>query len=113
MVQRAQAPSQKMTFQQRPAAFHILLRLDTAGYQGCQSELSCCMYQLHLLLSAGAFRVCLPFPVSAHGPGRPSLDMSKPGKGPRAYSALDEEDDIPVDLTDAPVDQVGSADQPA
>ncbi len=56
--------------------------------------------------AAGQMQVCLPFPVSSKAPGRPSLDMSKTGKGPRVYSALDEEDDLPVDLTDAPITQV-------
>ncbi len=59
---------------------------------------------------AGQLKVTLPFPVSARG-SRPSLDISKTGRGPRACSAsaLDDDalegDNMPVDLTDAPVDQ--------
>ena len=60
---------------------------------------------------AGQLKVTLPFPVSSRGSGRTSLDMHKTGKGARASSApalgddpLD--DEAPVDLTDAPVDQV-------
>ena len=72
-----------------------------------------CSYGALIVLAAGQLRICLPFPVSSRGPGRPSLDISKTGKGPRAYSALDEEDDIPVELTDDPVDQAGSFTQHA
>ena len=57
-------------------------------------------------------KVTLPFPVTARGSGRPSLDVHKAGKGARAssVSALGDDavdaDEAPLELADAPVDQV-------
>ena len=56
-------------------------------------------------------KVTLPFPVTARGSGRASLDVHKTGKAARASSAalgddVLDGDEAPVDLTDAPVDQV-------